>query len=135
MSNEALAYLILRISLGVNILIHGLVRIPHYQTFVDNLVHQFQPFIIPQLAVNIFAHLLPFLEAAIGLLLLLGLWTRTAAVAGGFLIAVLIFGSGLKQDWNVVGTQMVYVLPYFFAILYLKYNTISIDNLIGRRYP
>ena len=130
MTNETLAYFILRITLGINILTHGLVRISHYQVFVDNLVSQFQSYVIPSQVLNLFGHLLPPLETAIGLLLLLGLWTRTAAVSGGLLMAILIFGSSLKQDWNIVGIQMIYALSYFFVILYMKYNRFSFDNLI-----
>lgn len=134
MTNETLAYFILRISLGVNIFTHGLARMPHYKEFVDHLVGQFQSVFIPSPLVNLFGHLLPPLEIAIGLLLMLGLWTRSAAIVGGLLIAILIFGTSLKQDFNVVGIQMIYALTYFFVILYMKYNRFSLDHLIWRRY-
>lgn len=134
MKNEALAYFILRITLGINILTHGIVRIPHYQGFVDNLVSQFRSVFIPDPVINFFGHLLPPLEIAIGVLLLLGLFTRTAAVAGGLLIAILIFGSSVKQDWNVVGIQMIYALTYFFIIFYMNHNRFSIDNLMWKNY-
>ena len=132
MANEALAYFILRITLGINILIHGLVRFPHYQNFSDKLVQQFKSVLLPDPIVNAFGHILPPLETAIGALLLLGLLTRASAVAGALLMAVLVFRSSLKQDWNIVGIQMIYALIYFFILFYMNYNKYSIDSLIWR---
>lgn len=133
MKNEALAYFILRITLGINILVHGLVRLPHYQGFVDNMIKQFQSVFLPNPLVNAFGYVLPPLEIAIGALLLLGLWTRIGAVAGGLLMAILVFGSSLKQDWNVVGIQMIYALIYFFILFYMNHNKYSLDHLIWGR--
>lgn len=134
MTNEVLAYFVFRITLGVNILTHGLMKIPHSKEFADNLVNQFQSFFIPKMVVSSFGYLLTPLEIVIGLLLLIGLWTRTAAIAGGLLMAILIFGTSLKQDWNVVGIQMIYALTYFFIMLYMQYNRLSLDHLFWRRY-
>jgi uncharacterized membrane protein YphA (DoxX/SURF4 family) len=48
------------------------------------------------LVVRFFAVSLPFLEAGVGLLLIIGLWTRGALVAGGLLMAALVFGTATQ---------------------------------------
>jgi thiosulfate dehydrogenase [quinone] large subunit len=75
---------------------------------------------------------LPWLEAAIGLLVLFGAFTRAALIAGALLIALLTFGSSLHQDWDVVGLQLIYALVYFVLISLRKYNTFSVDGLLLR---
>lgn len=129
MTNQTLAYFILRITLGINILTHGAVRIAHYHDFVQNLMKQFT--FLPNVVIKAFGYALPPLEIAIGTLLLLGFCTRFGAVVGALLIAVLIFGTSLRQEWNIVGLQMIYALTYFFILFYMNYNKYSIDYLLG----
>jgi thiosulfate dehydrogenase [quinone] large subunit len=49
-------------------------------------------------------------ELAIGVLLLAGVATRYALIAGFLLMLVLMFGITMKQDWNVAGQQLLYGL-------------------------
>jgi thiosulfate dehydrogenase [quinone] large subunit len=51
---------------------------------------------------------LPWTEATIGLLLLLGLFTRFALVAGSLEMIVLMAGITLAQNWEVAGIQLIY---------------------------
>ena len=74
--DRQLAYGILRLTLGVNILVHGLVRLPELASFADGLVQAFAKTPLPSQMVRLFAFVLPFAETAVGLLLTLGLWTR-----------------------------------------------------------
>ena len=53
--------------------------------------------VLPRAAVDVVAAVLPFLEIALGLLLLLGIGTRLVAVASGVLL--LIFIAGVTQAW------------------------------------
>ena len=73
--DRRLAYLLLRLTLGLNILLHGAVRVPALGAFVEGMVRQFTDTPLPAVAVRLFGLVLPFLEAAIGLLLTIGLWT------------------------------------------------------------
>ena len=86
--DRRLAYLLLRLTLGINILFHGAVRLPVLDAFAEGTVQ-------------------PFLETAIGLLLIVGLWTRWALVAGALLIAALVFGTALRSDWETLSIQMI----------------------------
>ena len=128
-----LAYALLRITLGINIALHGISRtLAGPGTFVASLTKQFAATPLPDFAVRGFGYTLPWLEALIGLLILFGAFTRVALVAGALLIAVLTFGSSLHQDWNVAGLQLIYAAVYFILIAFRRYNSLSLDRLLQR---
>jgi len=115
-------------------LIHGVGRLGgNYDKFVTEIVKQFANSPIPAFGVSIFAHMIPYLETAIGLLLTLGLATRLASVAGGLLMVSLIFGMGTLQKWDIVGTQMIYVLFYFLLLFVIEWNRYSVDGWLCKR--
>lgn len=126
--DKAFAYLILRAALGINMLMHGVVRIPILSDFVSGITQGFEGTWFPQALATIFAYFLPYAEALIGLLILVGAWTRWALLAGGLLMSVLIFGKTIQQDWATVGTQMIYVLCFFFGLFFTEFNIYSIDR-------
>jgi thiosulfate dehydrogenase [quinone] large subunit len=129
------AYALLRVTLGINIALHGISRIVAGPVaFVATLSKQFASTPLPHFAVQGFGYALPWLEAAIGLLVLFGAFTRAALIAGALLIALLTFGSSLHQDWDVVGLQLIYALVYFVLISLRKYNTFSVDGLLSREW-
>lgn len=126
--DAALAYLFLRATLGLNILIHGVSRIvAGTATFAATLVQQFHATPLPSGMVSAFAHALPWLEAVIGLLVLLGAATRFALCAGALLILVLTFGSTLHQDWDVAGVQLIYAAVYAALLAFRDKNAFSVD--------
>ncbi|MGH9648046.1 MAG: hypothetical protein ACRD4E_14645 [Bryobacteraceae bacterium] len=47
-----------------------------------------------------FAAVLPWCEAIVGALVLIGLFTRMALIAGSVLMTALMFGVCLAQDWQ-----------------------------------
>ena len=127
--DRQLAYGILRLTLGVNILLHGLVRLPHLASSADSLVQAFAKTPLPPQAVRLFAHALPFAETIAGFLLTLGLWTRFALIGGGLLITALVFGTALRSDWETLSIQMLYAAIYYLLLAGRTYNRFSIDHL------
>jgi len=115
--------------LGINIVVHGLVRLPQLASFADALVQAFAKTLLPPQAVRLFAFVLPFAETAVGLLLTLGLWTRLALVGGGLLIIALVFGTTLRSDWDTLGIQMIYAAIYYLLLVSRTYDRFSIDHL------
>jgi hypothetical protein len=89
--DRKLAYLVLRCTLGLSVFMHGLVRLPHLRAFANGLVKLFGDTPLPALLVRPFALVLVFVEAIVGLLVLLGLWTRVALIVGSAAMAALIF--------------------------------------------
>lgn len=127
------AYAILRLALGVNMLLHGLVRLPHLAAFANGMVAQFQATLLPGFAVKGFGWVLPFAEGLIGLLLVLGWRTRQALMAGGLVMAMLIAGTSLRSDWPTVGIQMVYSAIYYLLLRDASHNGFALDGWLGER--
>lgn len=132
--DRRMAYVIFRLALGINILIHGLGRIlgagPH--EFASKTAGIFTSTALPMWAVHGFLLVLPFVEAAIGLLLTLGLFTRWALAAGGLLMIALIFGTAMRSDWTTVGVQMIYSVAYFLLLFFRRYDAFSVDAVMAR---
>jgi thiosulfate dehydrogenase (quinone) large subunit len=106
--DEALAYGILRLTLGVNIFLHGATRLlAGLGGFVSATVAQFSGTPMPEGAVRMFATALPFLETAVGFAILVGLWTRWGLVGGALLMTALVFGTAVRSDRTTLGIQMV----------------------------
>ena len=130
--DRKLAYLVLRFTMGLAILMHGIVRLPHLHAFADGMVKQFAETVLPAAAVRPFALSLVFAEATIGLLLLLGLWTRWSLLLGAALISALVFGTAMRADWDTLAIQMLYALIYAALLAGREYNSYSVDALIER---
>jgi len=132
-SDKALAYVTFCLSLGIVDLMHGLVRLPILATFAADMVKSFEGTILRGWFVYAFGLVLPFLEALIGISLILGLLTKWALLAGSLLMSILIFGTCLRSDWATVGVQMIYVIAYFLAFLFLECNQYSLDRISRSR--
>lgn len=126
--NKNGAYFLLRLSMGVNFLGHGLVRIPKLSAFAEGMTNSFEKSWLPQPWVYIFSTTLPFLEFIIGLMLILGFKTRIASFAGAGLIIMLLFGSSTVENWEAMGIQMIYALFFYILISRLEDNSYSVDS-------
>jgi len=131
--DRRLAYLLLRLTLGINMLLHGAVRLPALGAFAAGMVQQFADTPLPAMAVRLFGLALPFMETAIGLLLIVGLWTRWTLVAGGLLIAALVFGTALRSDWEALSIQMLYAIIYYLLLAARTYDYFALDTLRTKR--
>jgi thiosulfate dehydrogenase [quinone] large subunit len=133
-SNRSLAFAVFRLTLGVNILLHGVTRIfgPGATAFAATTQQQFAATPLPQSLVFGFLWGVPFVEAVLGLLTALGLLTRWALAAGGLLITMLVFGTALRSDWASVGNQMVYGISYYLLTANCHHNSLSLDRLLER---
>lgn len=126
--NKNVAYFLLRVSMGVNLLGHGLARIPKISIFTEGMTNSFEKSWLPQPLVQIFSTTLPFLELIIGLMLILGFKTRVASFAGAGLIIMLLFGSSTVENWEAMGIQMIYAVFFYILISRLEDNSYSVDS-------
>ena len=132
--NLTFAYLLLRVTIGMNICVHGVSRIfGGPAAFAHSLIASFQKTFLPAWAVFGFGLVLPWLEAILGLLVLTGFRTRLALIAGSILLIVLTFGSTLRQDWESAGLQLIYASIYSVLLAFLNKNTYSLDALLRSR--
>ncbi len=122
------AYALLRFTLGVDLLVHGGIRIWNGPSrFVAWMAGQFAGTPLPRGLVVAFGWPLPFLELGLGALLTVGLLTSGALTLASLLIAALVFGSSVRQDWSTVGVQLVYALAYFALLTWVDRDTLSVD--------
>jgi len=133
---RALGYFILRLSLGVDMLMHYVVRTWGVsKDFVPVTEKMFEGNLLPMSWVHLFLTVLPYFEGLLGVLLILGLLSRWAITAEGLLVSVLMFGTALRSDWTVVSHQMIYILFVFILLALEQYDYFSLDSFLARRRP
>ena len=105
-SDLQLAYSLFRFASGVNLFFHGTMRIitgvvpwadKQAEVFVNNPL-------LPMWFVKSFLYILPPIEAVMGALIAVGLFTSWSLLAGFFLMFVLTFGNLTRQDWALSAT-------------------------------
>lgn len=115
-TDAQLAHALARIGLGINIVMHGLARIPKFAGFAAHLHEQFAPTFLPGALIEASSYGIVAAEVTIGTLLLLGLGLRRTLATGCGLMGVLLFGTCLVQNWSVAGDQLIY-LAFFAGLL------------------
>jgi thiosulfate dehydrogenase [quinone] large subunit len=131
---RALGYFILRLSLGVDMLMHYVVRTWGVsQDFVPVTEKMFVGNLLPMSWVHYFLTYLPYLEGVLGVLLIVGFLSRAAITVEGLLVTVLLFGTALRSDWTVVSHQMIYLLFVFLLLAVEEYDYFSVDVFLARR--
>ena len=131
MLDRQLAYLVFRLTLGINILVHGAGRIfgPGAEAFASTTGAEFSKTGLPAGMVHAFLIVLPFAELVLGVSTALGLFTRWALTLGGLMIAALVFGTAMRSDWNTVGVQMIYAITYYLLLVNRSDNRFSLDDV------
>jgi len=131
---RALGYFILRLSLGVDMFMHLVVREWGVsQDFVPVTEKLFVGNLLPMSWVHYFLTYLPYFEGLLGVLLILGLWSRWSLFAEGLLVTILLFGTAIRSDWTVVSHQMIYLLFVFFLLAVEDWDYFSVDAWRARR--
>ena len=131
---RAWGYFVLRFSLGVDMFMHYIVRQWGVsQDFVPVTEKLFVGNLLPMSWVHYFLTFLPYFEGLLGILLLLGLWSRLAITTEGLLVTVLLFGTAIRSDWTVVSHQMIYLLFVFFLLAVEEWDYFSVDAYLERR--
>ncbi|MDA1184198.1 MAG: DoxX family membrane protein [Acidobacteria bacterium] len=130
-SDTAIAYAILRLTFGVNLCFRGVVRITvnGLDQFAAGLTAQFEPTWIPAFAVSAFGHVIPIVETVMGLMLIVGLFTRPALIVGGLMMTSLTFGTMFLQNFDLAWLQLTYALAFFILLAARSWNAISLDSL------
>ncbi len=138
-SHVAIAHGLLRFTLGVAMLMHGMVRIhAGVAAFADAQKKAFTDaaWLLPPAAVHAFASAIPWVELTLGFLLVVGLLSLPALAGSSLWITVLVFGSCAIQDWHAVGIQLIYAVVIFLLILAQPFDQWSADSVIrGLRWP
>ena len=127
------AYTLLRVVVGINYFNHGATRIFNIPGFMDAMVNTMQDSWIPEFLVRINAALVPPVELVIGALMIVGLLTRGALIACFILMAILMYGITIVQNWDGASSQLIYNIVLFILLAGLNYNRISVDNWLKNK--
>ncbi|AIY12979.1 DoxX family protein [Cellulophaga baltica] len=132
MKEYRLGYVLARIVIGVSMFGHGLVRLPKLEGFKNFMVKNFENSMVPEFLVTPFAYALPILEFAVGILLIIGLFTRQALVLGAILMIMLVFGSTMIENWGIIDSQLIHALIFIGLLLGINYNYWSLDTKLNK---
>ncbi len=132
-NERALAQLVLRWTLGVNLIGHGLNRMGHPRAFAEGMANDFAHTFLPRPLVLAFALVLPFFEPLVGAFLVTGLFVRETLVIGALSILALSFGTALLGHWDILTQQLVYAAIYFLLISGLPHDTLGRFPRVGEQ--
>ena len=131
--DSALAHGLARVALGLSIAMHGYSRLPILVGFANGMVKQFAPTFLPSPLVYITGFGIAIGESVIGTLLVFGVFLRPTLMIGTLLMLLLIFGSTLIQQWEIVSVQLIYVAFYVGLLATVRYDRFSLDGLRQRK--
>jgi thiosulfate dehydrogenase [quinone] large subunit len=133
MNDKQLAYLLFRFFMGVNMFMHGAVRLgDNYGKFISWVQGLYIETWLPTWLVTLEARMIPGVEVAIGVLLLLGYQTRWAIAAGMILMTTLLCGMVILEDWELVSRHLIYALSFYVLLHNLEFNTFALDKISNR---
>ena len=132
MENNAIVFFLLRLAVAASMFGHGLVRLPKLNGFSAWMVKSFEKSILPSQMVVPFSYALPVAEFIIGLLLILGLFTRVSLIGGGMVMILLIFGAAMIENWEALPSQLIHAAFFAGLLAFIQYNTIAVDHLIKK---
>jgi thiosulfate dehydrogenase (quinone) large subunit len=131
--NVTIAYLLLRLTLGVVFLFYGIGKLRMgLGVFNQRLVDRFEASLLSAWSVSAFAWVLPFVEVVVGALLVLGLFTRWALVAAGVLMAALAMGAVIEPNPPTVAYNLIYATIIFLLLIFVPADHWSLDTLVRR---
>src|SRR5271156_675594 len=132
-SDKSLAYALLRIAFGDNLTGHGLTRIYNgVETFATQIAEHLTKSPLPHNYILGFSYAIPFVEAILGLTLILGVFTRIALVCGAVFMMLLTIGVTANQQWDVAGQQLLYSVVFFLLLFLIEHNALALDNYLRR---
>jgi thiosulfate dehydrogenase [quinone] large subunit len=122
------SYVLLRLAIATSMFGHGFVRLFKLDGFSKWMVGNFEKSMLPEALVLPFSYTLPFLEFIIGLLLIFGLFTRQALIAGCLVMIALIFGSSMVENWEAIPSQLIHIAFFALLLQFLESNNWALDK-------
>src|SRR6266404_3034278 len=133
MKHREVAYVLLRVTLGVIFLFYGIGKfMGGISNFVGGVNQQFSGK-LPAAMVMPFAYFIPFAETISGTLILFGLFTRVGLTLSGLLLIGLTFGLVMLGQAPIVAHNLQYVLVNFVLLWFVDLNGYSVDGLLARK--
>lgn len=130
----SLAYVLLRVVVGINYFNHGFTRMGNIPGFMDAMVGAMEGAWMPEPLVRLTAFFVSPVELIFGLFLILGLFTRLSLVVLFVLMAILMYGVTIVQNWDSASSQLIYNIVLFILLAGHGYNRWALDDVFFKRY-
>jgi thiosulfate dehydrogenase [quinone] large subunit len=133
LTSRQLAYALLRIAFGVNFTGHGLIRIYNgAAAFAQSTAEHLAKSPLPPSLTYAFSYAIPFIEAILGLTLILGVFTRVSLIAGALFMMALTIGVTANEQWDIASQQLLYSVVFFFLLYLIEHNALALDIYLRR---
>ena len=129
------AYVLLRVIVGINYFNHGFTRMGNIPGFMDAMVGAMDGSWMPEPLVRLTAFFVSPVELIAGLFLILGLFTRISLIVLFVLMAILMYGVTIVQNWDAASSQLIYNVVLFILLAGASYNRFALDNVFFGRSP
>lgn len=115
---------------------HGVSRLPHLAVFVDHTKTMFVKTWLPLPVATMTGYAIPFVEVALGALLISGLFLRPVLVVGLLFMFMLTFGLCLAQNWAVASEQLIYMIALALLLAGARYHRFALRRVCREtRFP
>lgn len=122
-----LAYLLLRVTVGVLFLFTGLGKVLNGLNGYVAGMHERFATSLPSFYVIPFAYAEPFIEIAVGAFLAIGLFTRHALLGAGLLMIALTYGAVMEPDAAGAVDAVMVAAVVFLLLWFVEEDTYSLD--------
>ncbi|MEL7313653.1 MAG: DoxX family protein [Cyanobacteria bacterium J06559_3] len=129
----SIAYVLLRIIVGINYFNHGFTRLGNIPGFADAMVGAMDGAWMPEPLVRVTAFLVSPVELIAGLFLVVGLFTRPTLIVLFGLMAILMYGVTIVQNWDAASSQLIYNLVLFVLLAGAGYNRFALEDALFNR--
>ena len=132
-SSYNLGLLLARLPIGILFVVVGVMKLQSgVQAFVSSQIGNV-PSQVPHAWGEGYLHALPYVEIAVGAMLILGLFGRLAGLVGGLVVASIMIGStGVFATGHMFHPNVIYT-GLLFAILLLGPGRLSLDGVMFGR--
>lgn len=122
MTNAHWITLLIRFSLGIIFVAHGIGKVMNYPQSPTGIIEGFAETWLPGFVVIPFAYALPFIELLVGMMFLAGYQYLMALIVTGALLAVLSFGKVVQGQPQGVGPNLTYLLVVLVGVYFSDSN-------------
>ena len=106
---------------------------PRPAGFAQYILQDFEGTYLPRILVLPYAYALPYVELLLGLVLILGIFTRISLTIAGLTLISLAFGKMVQQDHVTVANNLNYVFMAAVALWFAwRDNALSLDRFLCR---
>lgn len=118
---------------AVSFFVHGAVRFPKLAQFAEGMSQRFEGTLLAGWPSLSFAYLIPFLECASAVLLMLPSrkWSLKGAQLGVLTMSGIMIGTCLIEQWNLLTSQLLHTLVFLVIAFFIDNDPVKNEPTKG----